>query len=561
MEEEKRIEEIKNRIEEIKDDMITTKKEYDKLNLDNDPQKEHDELSSENRVRDPSYIERTRLELKRAKLQKEFEELYKELQEREASNEPEKVPEKEKGETSEIEEKEEAPKENKYEKVPTEEAPAEVFNKEESNVSVMTEPDEQSSEKKEDDGLFAGVTFTLPDKQSSEKKEDDWDLKVNFIPNNELENNQGTKPVETVVKEFVEENENQEPEVIMKVPEVLTRERPREEQPKIKSEMFPEEERQERKNRIFELNGEISNVNDRIRDIQAKLNPSSISEQEKSELQSELEELRNKRTALETELSELDNFYEVQPRPGESEQQSNEEQEPNEIKPEEKDAKKKEEKENKNEVGYKVGPIKGILLRVVKKIRSLLKDDSVLANWCDNIEDALVTSSTPVALNPAKVPVESLDEKKVEDMTAEDMKWLSEQAQNMPEDSLMMDIIGEKLDEAKDRFEKNVQIEEGLAAKYMEDNNIPEVLNKPMANVIMYESTKKILDMAKDEGVKTTSGRFSRGERRSLEDIYKDLDEKLKLREEMNKIVQKGQRDLYPQNEHEKERENDEIGK
>ena len=29
----------------------------------------------------------------------------------------------------------------------------------------------------------------------------------------------------------------------------------------------------------------------------------------------------------------------------------------------------------------------------------------------------------------------------------------------------------------------------------------------------------------------------------------------------MNKIVQKGQRDLYPQNEHEKERENDEIGK
>lgn len=539
MEENKRIEEIKNRIEEIKDDMITTKKEYDKLNLDNDPQKEHDELSSENRVRDPSYIERTRLELKRAKLQKEFEELYKELQEREASNETEKVPEKEKGETSEIEEKEEAPKENKYEKVPTEEAPAEVFNKEESNVSVMTEPDEQSSE----------------------KKEDDWDFKVNFIPNNELENNQGTKPVETVVREFVEENENQEPEVIMKVPEVLTRERLREEQPKIKSEMFPEKERQERTNRIFELNAEISNVNGKIRDIQAKLNPSSISDQEKSELQSELEELNNKRTALETELSELDNFYEVQPRPGESEQQSNEEQEPNEIKPEEKDAKKKEEKENKNEVGYKVGPIKGILLRVVKKIRSLLKDDSVLANWCDNIEDALVTSSTPVALNPAKVPVESLDEKKVEDMTAEDMKWLSEQAQNMPEDSLMMDIIGGKLDEAKDRFEKNVQIEEGLAAKYMEDNNIPEVLNKPMANVIMYESTKKILDMAKDEGVKTTSGRFSRGERRSLEDIYKDLDEKLKLREEMNKIVQKGQRDLYPQNEHEKERENDEIGK
>lgn len=153
MEEEKRIEEIKNRIEEIKDDMITTKKEYDKLNLDNDPQKEHDELSSENRVRDPSYIERTRLELKRAKLQKEFEELYKELQEREASNELEKVPEKEKGETSEIEEKEEAPKENKYEKVPTEEAPAEVFNKEESNVSVMTEPDEQSSEKKKMIGI------------------------------------------------------------------------------------------------------------------------------------------------------------------------------------------------------------------------------------------------------------------------------------------------------------------------------------------------------------------------------------------------------------------------
>lgn len=539
MEEEKRIEEIKNRIEEIKDDMITTKKEYDKLNLDNDPQKEHDELSSENRVRDPSYIERTRLELKRAKLQKEFEELYKELQEREASNEPEKVPEKEKGETSEIEEKEEAPKENKYEKVPTEEAPAEVFNKEESNVSVMTEPDEQSSE----------------------KKEDDWDLKVNFIPNNELENNQGTKPVETVVKEFVEENENQEPEVIMKVPEVLTRERPREEQPKIKSEMFPEEERQERTNRIFELNGEISNVNDRIRDIQAKLNPSSISDQEKSELQSELEELSNKKTALETELSELDNFYEVQPRPGESEQQSNEEQEPNEIKPEEKDAKKKEEKENKNEVGYKVGPIKGILLRVVKKIRSLLKDDSVLANWCDNIEDALVTSSTPVALNPAKVPVESLDEKTVEDMTAEDMKWLSEQAQDMPEDSLMMDIIGKKLDEAKDRFERDEQIEEELAGEYIEENNIPEVLKKPMANVIMYESTKEILDMAKDEGIKTTSGRFSRGERRSLEDIYKDLDDKLKLREEMDKIVQKGPRDLYPQNENKRENNGNEVHK
>ena len=560
MEEEKRIEEIKNRIEEIKDDMITTKKEYDKLNLDNDPQKEHDELSSENRVRDPSYIERTRLELKRAKLQKEFEELYKELQEREASNEPEKVPEKEKGETSEIEEKEEAPKENKYEKVPTEEAPAEVFNKEESNVRVMTEPDEQSSEKKEDDGLFAGVTFTLPDKQSSEKKEDDWDLKVNFIPNNELENNQGTKPVETVVREFVEENENQEP-VIDEESEVLTRESPRGEQPKIKSKMFSEEERQERANRIFELNGKISNVNDRIRDIQAKLNPTSISDQEKSELQSELEELSNRRAALETELSELDNFYDAQPRPGEPEQQSNEEQEPDEIKPEEKDTKEKEEKENKNEVGYKIGPIKGVLLNIVKKIRSFLKDDSVLANWCDNIEDALVTSSTPVALNPAKVPVESLDEKTVEDMTAEDMKWLSEQAQDMPEDSLMMDIIGEKLDEAKDRFERDEQIEEELAGEYMEENNIPEVLNKPMANVIIYESTKQILDMAKDEGIKTTSGRFSRGERRSLEDIYNDLDEKLKLREEMDKIVQKGPRDLYPQNENKRENNGNEVHK
>lgn len=519
MEENKRIEEIKNR-------MIEIRNEQKDLN-------EHNDASS---------IRRTQLELERAKLQKEFEEIYKELQEEKASNEPEKVPEEEKVETSEIEESEETPKENKYEEVPTEEAPAEVFNKEEPNVSVMTEPDEQRSE----------------------EKEDDWNLKVNFIPNDELENNQETKPVETVVREFVEENENKEPvidkepEVIMKVPEVLTKERPREEQPKIKSEMFPEEERQERTNRIFELNGEISNVNARIRDITARLNPSSISDQERSELQSELEELSNKRAALETELSELDNFYDVQPRPDDTAQQSNEGQEPDEIKPEKKDTKKKEEKENKNEVGYKIGPIKGVLLSVVKKIRSFLKDDSVLANWCDNIEDALVTSSTPVALNPAKVPVESLDEKTVKDMTVEDMKWLSEQAQNMPEDSLMMDIVSEKLDEAKDRFEKDVQIEEGLAAQYMEENNIPEVLNKPMANVIMYESTKKILDMAKDEGIKTTSGRFSKGERRSLEDIYKDLDEKLKLREEMDKIVQKGQRDLYPQNEHENKREKNE---
>lgn len=420
---------------------------------------------------------------------------------------------------------------------------------------------EITNEKKEGDGLFAGVTFTRPDKQSSEEKEDDWDLNVNFIPNDELENNQETKPVETVVREFVEENENQEPaideepEVIMKVPEFLTRERPREEQPKIKSEMFPEEERQERANRIFELNGEISNVNDRIRDIQAKLNPSRISDQERSELQSELEELSNKRAALETELSELDNFYDVQPRPDDTAQQSNEEKEPDEIKPEEKDTKTKEEKENNNEVGYKIGPIKGVLLRFVKKIRSLLKDDSVLANWCDNIEDALVTSSTPVALNPAKVPVESLDEKTVKDMTVEDMKWLSEQAQSMPEDSLMMDIVSEKLDEAKDRFERDEQIEEELAGEYMEENNIPEVLNKPMANVIIYESTKKILDMAKDEGIKTTSGRFLRGERRSLEDIYNDLDKKLKLRKEMDKVVQKGKIELYPSQEHEHETE------
>ncbi len=542
MEENKRIEEIKNR-------MIEIMNEQKDLN-------EHNDASS---------IKRTQLEFERAKLQKEFEEIYKELQEEKASDEPEKVPEEEvleeeKEDVPEIEEKEETPEQEEYEEVPTEEAPAEVFNKEESNVSVMTEPDEQNSEKKEDDGLFAGVTFTLPDKQSSEKKEDDWDLKVNFIPNNELENNQGTKPVETVVREFVEENENQEP-VIDEESEVLTREIPREEQPKIKSEMFSEEERQERANRIFELNGKISNVNDRIRAIQAKLNPSSISDQEKSELQSELEELSNRRAALETELSELDNFYDAQPRPGEPEQQSNEEQEPDEIKPEEKDTKEKEEKENKNEVGYKIGPIKGVLLNIVKKIRSFLKDDSVLANWCDNIEDALVTSSTPVALNPAKVPVESLDEKTVEDMTAEDMKWLSEQAQDMPEDSLMMDIIGEKLDEAKDRFERDEQIEEELAGEYMEENNIPEVLNKPMANVIIYESTKQILDMAKDEGIKTTSGRFSRGERRSLEDIYNDLDEKLKLREEMDKIVQKGPRDLYPQNENKRENNGNEVHK
>lgn len=222
--------------------------------------------------------------------------------------------------------------------------------------------------------------------------------------------------------------------------------------------------------------------------------------------------------------------------------------------PEGKDSNKKGEPEL--QAGFKVGPIRGLLAKLMRFLKNRFREGGVLHNWFDKAEGALLGSGAQVALSEATSKVEKNAKKepsKKEESTKEaqdaakkaeidlaksGMQWLYEEFSKI-NSSNMDNIIGTARRQMHVEFGKSSELTDE-AKKKVKDKatrfDLPKVAKSRYLDLFVFYTTRDIVKMAQKENIDLTG---KDGKARKFEDIWTELDEKLTFREKTNEASRK----------------------
>lgn len=224
--------------------------------------------------------------------------------------------------------------------------------------------------------------------------------------------------------------------------------------------------------------------------------------------------------------------------------------------PEGKDSNKKGEPEL--QAGFKVGPIRGLLAKLMRFLKNRFREGGVLHNWFDKAEGALLGSGAQVALSEATSKVEKNAKKepsKKEESTKEaqdaakkaeidlaksGMQWLYEEFSKI-NSSNMDNIIGTARRQMHVEFGKSSELTDE-AKKKVKDKatrfDLPKVAKSRYLDLFVFYTTRDIVKMAQKENIDLTG---KDGKARKFEDIWTELDEKLTFREKTNEASRKAE--------------------
>lgn len=222
--------------------------------------------------------------------------------------------------------------------------------------------------------------------------------------------------------------------------------------------------------------------------------------------------------------------------------------------PEGKDSNKKGKPEL--QAGFKVGPIRGLLAKLMRFLKNRFREGGVLHNWFDKAEGALLGSGAQVALSEATSKVEKNAKKepsKKEESTKEaqdaakkaeidlaksGMQWLYEEFSKI-NSSNMDNIIGTARRQMHVEFGKSSELTDE-AKKKVKDKatrfDLPKVAKSRYLDLLVFYTTRDIVKMAQKENIDLTG---KDGKARKFEDIWTELDEKLTFREKTNEASRK----------------------
>lgn len=242
------------------------------------------------------------------------------------------------------------------------------------------------------------------------------------------------------------------------------------------------------------------------------------------------------------------------PETKEPETKEPETKEPETKDPEGKDSNKKGEPEL--QAGFKVGPIRGLLAKLMRFLKNRFREGGVLHNWFDKAEGALLGSGAQVALSEATSKVEKNAKKepsKKEESTKEaqdaakkaeidlaksGMQWLYEEFSKI-NSSNMDNIIGTARRQMHVEFGKSSELTDE-AKKKVKDKatrfDLPKVAKSRYLDLFVFYTTRDIVKMAQKENIDLTG---KDGKARKFEDIWTELDEKLTFREKTNEASRK----------------------
>ena len=188
---------------------------------------------------------------------------------------------------------------------------------------------------------------------------------------------------------------------------------------------------------------------------------------------------------------------------------------------------------SKTTVEYSIGTFRAFLLKIIRKIRSIVKKGAFLDNALGGLEKGLLKGAKQTLLKPAKN--ETIAE------TNKDIKWFAERTKIA--DSLENRIFKEELTKVKmilNGIEEKEQKEK--LDKIIKESNIPQItkmedsssIESKIIDVSIYNASKVMLEKAKKEGIELKD---SKGKNRTYKDIIEEYKEKIELRRRTTDIA------------------------
>ena len=213
------------------------------------------------------------------------------------------------------------------------------------------------------------------------------------------------------------------------------------------------------------------------------------------------------------------------------------------------------------QAGFKVGPIRGLFVKLMRFLKNRFREGGVLHNWFDKAEGALLGSGAQVALSEAASEVEKeakRESSKKEEYTKEaqdaakkfeidlaksGMQWVNDEAPKYAsiKTSSMKTItksaqrlVHKKIGISDELTDDNKKKIEEIATQY----GLPKVGKTRYADLVVYYSARNIVKMAQDEGINLAG---KDGQARKFEDIWTELDERLTLRKRTDEESRKAE--------------------
>ena len=205
------------------------------------------------------------------------------------------------------------------------------------------------------------------------------------------------------------------------------------------------------------------------------------------------------------------------------------------------------------QAGFKVGPIRGLLAKLMRFLKNRFREGGVLHNWFDKAEGALLGSGTQVALSEAASEVKKNTKKEestkeTQDATKKFEIDLAKSGMHLVYDEFLkinssnMDtIIGKASRDMCAKFGKSSELTDE-AKKKLEDEatmlDLPKVAKSRYLDLLVYYATRDIVEIAQKENIDLAG---KDGQARKFEDIWTELDEKLTYREKTNEESRKAE--------------------
>ncbi len=203
-----------------------------------------------------------------------------------------------------------------------------------------------------------------------------------------------------------------------------------------------------------------------------------------------------------------------------------------------------------SEIEFKVGRIRGFLLKFFRWLKSIAKPGGFIDKFCTNIEAGLLSGATPVQKlqSGMKVPEEVYkempgDKKKpaveVKEMPAtinpQDCIWIKDMFGDDSKKDAKSVILKNIVKGQKEKLDKDIGSNSDGIKSIMEQENIKPVFEDDQLTVLYARTAKNILARAQREGIKINS---DSGERKPISDIYNELAEKYIARKKEQKAIE-----------------------
>lgn len=332
---------------------------------------------------------------------------------------------------------------------------------------------------------------------------------------------------------------------------------------------------------------EVKVLKDKIKELEGKINAESSAlinnggkylESDIKEIKERLDELKGEHAELLGKLSDLEKGLKDKDskgkdddatKAGEPTKDPSKDDSEGKGKDGEKDGKDSKETTDPELSTYKIGPFKRLLMKIIRKIKSWAKVDGRIARLCDRAEGAVIGKATPLlegSLEEKEVK-KVLEVGKVKDhekeiadkenakyskdkyeqaddheeakkkLAQEDMDFLYEKVKEAyelkkagKEIPLIGEIVNKEYSKVVDEYgdKKSTSFDDKKIEEFSKENDIPEVTKNSAMNLTLWKTSKAIVEMAKEKGIVVNQGKGKNANARPLSEIYASLEARVK---------------------------------